>query len=122
MSDELTSSSSLTIVPLVLLWLPTANVSWLVGVQLLAGTCWAAYELAVALLLFEVAGDRERGNVVGVYNLGIAIATVAGAGCGGLILRALGETTTAYAVVFIASCLLRAAAVPLLLRVRATHD
>ena len=108
--------------PLVLLWLPTANVSWLVGVQLLAGTCWAAYELAVALLLFEVAGDRERGNVVGVYNLGIAIATVAGAGCGGLILRALGETTTAYAVVFIASCLLRAAAVPLLLRVRATHD
>lgn len=114
--------SSLTIVPLSLLWLPTANVSWLVGVQLLAGTCWAAYELAVALLLFEVAGDRERGNVVGVYNLGIAIATVAGAGCGGFILHALGETTTAYAAVFIASCLLRAAAVPLLLRVRATHD
>jgi len=116
-SRRLLRYSSLAIVPLSLLWLPTADVGWLVGVQLLAGTCWAAYELAVALLLFEVAGDRERGNLIGVYNLGIAIATVGGAACGGLILRTLGESREAYAAVFCASCLMRAAAAPLLLRI-----
>ena len=110
--------SSLAIVPLSLLWLPSGAVGWLVAVQLLAGTCWAAYELSVTLLLFEVAGDRERGNVIALYNLGLALATVAGAACGGLVLRHFGETREAYAAVFAASCLARAAAVPLLLRIR----
>jgi MFS family permease len=110
--------SSLAIVPLSLLWLPSAEVGWLVAVQLLAGTCWAAYELSVALLLFEVAGDRDRGNVIAIYNLGLALATVAGAACGGFLLRHFGETREAYAAVFAASCLARAAAVPLLLRIR----
>jgi len=105
-------------VPLSLLWLPSGAVGWLVAVQLLAGTCWAAYELSVTLLLFEVAGDRERGNVIALYNLGLALATVAGAACGGLVLRHFGETREAYAAVFAASCLARAAAVPLLLRIR----
>jgi MFS family permease len=106
------------IVPLSLLWLPSSNVAWLVCVQLLAGTCWAAYELAIGLLLFEVAGDQKRGNVVGIYNLGIAVATVAGAGCGGLLLRWLGEDRMAYAAVFAASAIMRMLAVPLLLRLR----
>ncbi len=109
--------AGLAIVPLSLLWLPSHDVGWLVCVQLLAGTCWAAYELAVGLLLFEVGGDRDRGNLLGVYNLGIAIATVAGAACGGLILRWLGEDRFAYSAVFAASCILRALAIPLLLRI-----
>ena len=87
---------------------------WLVMVQLIAGTCWAGYELAVTLLLFEMAGDRDRSGVVSLYTLGIAVATVAGAACGGLLLRSLGETREAYAAVFVASCLVRAAALPLL--------
>ncbi len=111
--------AGLAIVPLSLLWLPSHAVGWLVCVQLLAGTCWAAYELSVGLLLFEIAGDRDRGNLVGVYNLGLAVATVAGAGCGGLLLRWLGEDRTAYAAVFAASAIMRALAVPLLLRIRA---
>jgi MFS family permease len=106
------------VVPLSLLWLPSDAVGWLVCVQLLAGTCWAAYELAVGLLLFEVAGDRDRGNLVGVYTLGIAVATVAGAACGGLLLRWLGEDRLAYAAVFAASAITRALAIPLLLRLR----
>lgn len=110
--------ASLAIVPLALLWLPSTHVAYLAGVQVLAGTCWAAYELAVTVLFFEALGDRERTGVVTVYNLGIAVATVAGAACGGLLLRALGETRDAYAVVFAVSCLLRLAAVPLLRRVR----
>jgi MFS family permease len=109
--------ASFAVVPLSLLWLPSTDVRWLVVVQLIAGTCWAGYELAVTLLLFEMAGDRDRSGVVSLYTLGIAVATVAGAACGGLLLRSLGETREAYAAVFVASCLVRAAALPLLARV-----
>jgi MFS family permease len=110
--------AGLSITPLALLWLPSDNVPYLVGVQVVAGTCWAAYELAVALLLFEAVGNQERTGVVTVYNLGLAVAMVAGAACGGALLRWWGETSTAYAAVFIVSSLLRLAALPLLRHVR----
>jgi MFS family permease len=109
--------ASLAVVPLSLLWLPSVDVRWLVVVQFIAGTCWAAYELAVTLLLFELVGDRDRSGVISVYTLGVAVATVAGAACGGLLLRWLGENREAYAAVFVGSCLLRAATLPLLARV-----
>jgi MFS family permease len=61
---------------------------------------------------------RERTGVLTAYNLGLAIATVAGAAAGGVVLRSLGEDRTAYATVFTISSLLRLAAIPLLRRVR----
>lgn len=105
--------ASLAIAPLSLLWLPSSAVGWLVGVQLVAGSCWAAYELSVALLFFDLAEDRDRANVVTVYNLGLAVATVAGAACGGAVLEWLGEGREAYAAVFAGSCLIRTAALVL---------
>jgi MFS family permease len=72
------------------------------------------------LLFFEAVNARERSGVVTVYNLGIAVATVAGAACGGLLLRALGETWEAYVTVFVVSCIARLAAIPILYRVRNT--
>jgi MFS family permease len=108
--------SSLAIVPLALLWLPGRHVAYLCCVQVAAGACWAGYELAVMLVFFEQFDQRERTGVVTVYNLGIAVATVAGAACGGLLLRSLGETWQAYAVVFAVSCVARAAAIPILSR------
>jgi MFS family permease len=110
--------SCFAIAPLALLWLPSADVPYLVGVQVLAGTCWAAYELAVALLFFDAVGDRERTGVVTVYNVGLALAMVAGATCGGLILRWFGESTTGYVAVFIVSTVVRLASLPLLRHVR----
>lgn len=110
--------ATLAITPLSLLWLPSTHVGWLVVVQVLAGCCWAGYELAVSLLLLEAIGADERIAVVTTYNLGLALATVGGAACGGLLLWWLGEDRTAYAAVFAVSCLLRAAALPLLRRVR----
>lgn len=110
--------ASLAIVPLALLWLPSGHVAYLACVQVVAGACWAAYELAVTLLFFDAVGERERTGVVTVYNLGIAVATVAGAACGGLLLRLLGETWEAYATVFVVSCLARLAVIPILYRVR----
>ncbi|MEI7781592.1 MAG: MFS transporter, partial [Planctomycetota bacterium] len=108
---------SLSIIPLALFWLPSANIGYLVGVQLVAGACWASYELAVTLLFFDAVSHRERTGVVTVYNLGLAIATLAGAGAGGLLLRSLGEDRTAYFTVFAVSSLLRLATIPLLRRV-----
>ena len=106
------------ITPLSLLWLPSASVWYLVAVQVVAGCCWATYELAVSLLLFEAVEDRERTGLVTIYNLGLAIATVGGATCGGMLLRACGENRWAYAWVFVVSCLLRLATLPLLRWVR----
>lgn len=113
-SVRLLGWACLAIMPLTLLWLPCAEIGYLIGVQIVAGSCWAAYELAVALLFFDIVDDRDRTGVITVYNLGLAIATVAGAACGGLLLRALGEDRRAYAAVFVVSCLLRLATLPLL--------
>ena len=107
----------LAIAPLTLFWLVSANIPYLVGVQVVAGASWAAYELAVVLLFFETASHRERTGVVTAYNLGHAVAWVSGAACGGLLLRTLGEDRSAYYAVFGVSALLRVAAIPLLLRV-----
>lgn len=106
--------ATVAIAPLSLLWLVSDSVPYLVGVQVVAGTCWAAYELAVALLLFEAVGDRERTRVVTVYNLGLAVATVSGAACGAILLRHFGENRAAYFAVFAMSALLRVVALPLL--------
>ena len=117
-SVRLLGWACLAIMPLTLLWLPFAEIGYLIGVQIVAGSCWAAYELAVALLFFDIVDDRDRTGVITVYNLGLAIATVAGAACGGLLLRALGEDRRAYAAVFVVSCLLRLATLPLLRRLQ----
>jgi MFS family permease len=111
-------AGGLSVIPLTLLWLPSANVAYLAGVQVLAGCCWACWELAVALLFFDAVPHRDRTGVITVYNLGLAIATVAGAAAGGMLLRALGEDSRAYIMVFAVSSLLRLATVPLLRRVR----
>jgi len=110
--------ASTAITPLSLLWLVSDQVANQIGVQVLARGCWAAYELAVSLLLFEAIGDRERAGVVSVYGLAVAVATVAGAGCGGVLLRALGEDRDAYFALFIASSLVRLFALPLARDVR----
>jgi MFS family permease len=110
--------ATVAITPLSLLWLPSVNLGYLVTVQVIAGGCWAAYELAVSLLFFEAVDDRERTATVTIYNVGLAVATVAGGCCGGLLLRWLGSGHAAYAAVFIGSSMIRLAALPLLLRLR----
>ena len=72
----------------------------------------------MSLLFFEAMTDHERTAAVTIYNLGLAVATVAGAACGGAVLRWYGGDVQAYAAVFIGSSLLRIAALPLLLRLR----
>jgi MFS family permease len=110
-----------SVVPLSLLWLVSADLGWLVGVQIVAGVCWAAYELAMTLLFFDAVSNRDRAAVVSAHTFGTAIATVAGAAAGGAVLRALGEDQTAYFAVFAISAALRGLTLPLLLRLRSSR-
>lgn len=117
-SVRLLRIGGMTVVPLAALWLLSAEVAFLVGVQVVAGICWASYELAAALLFFDAVQHRQRTGVVTIHNLGLSIATLAGAATGGALLRWLGEDQAAYFVIFAASSLLRVATLPLLFRVR----
>lgn len=122
-SVGLLSVGGLSLLPLSLLWLVSPSPAWLVTVQIVAGVCWAAYELAVCLLFFDEVEEADRAAVTSAYTFGLACATVAGASAGGLLLASLGEDRTAYLAVFAGSSLLRLATVPLLMvfRGRSRH-
>jgi len=111
---RLLTLAAIATVPLPLLWIPWSHPVYLVGVQLLAGGCWAAYELGICLVFFDAISHQERAGVVSAYNVGLATATVAGSGAGGLLLDGLGEGFAAYASLFTVSSLLRLAVVMLL--------
>jgi predicted MFS family arabinose efflux permease len=113
---QLLRIGGLSIVPLSAFWILSSNISYLLIVQTIAGACWAAYELAVCLLFFDAVTHKERTATVTSYNLGLAIATVAGATTGGMLLRWLGEDRSAYFALFGVSAVLRLVTVPLLYR------
>jgi len=108
---------TLGIVPLPALWLFSPSVPWLVAVNVASGFAWAAYELAMFLLVFDTLENHERTPVLTAFNVANAVATVGGAVLGGLLLRQAG----AFGLVFAASSVARLAVVPLLLRVHAAR-
>lgn len=109
----------LGVIPLAGLWLVSQSFVYLTFLQLVSGACWAAYELAMFLLLFDTIAERHRVSVLTAYNFANSTATVAGSLLGGLLLVLLGQTYTAYLAVFGISSLLRAGTVALLARVPA---
>lgn len=117
-SVRLLQIGGITIIPLSALWLLSSQVAFLVGVQVVAGICWASYELAAALLFFDAVQHRQRTGVVTIHNLGLSIATLSGAALGGAVLKWSGESQAAYFTIFAISSLLRVATLPLLFRVR----
>lgn len=117
-SVRLMRIGGIAIIPLSALWLVSSQVAFLVGVQVVAGICWASYELAAALLFFDAVQHRQRTGVVTIHNLGLSIATLGGAAMGGAVLKWLGEDQTAYFTIFAISSLLRVATLPLLVRLR----
>ena len=117
-SVRLLQIGGMAIIPLSALWLVSADVGFLVGVQVVAGIAWASYELAAALLFLDAVQHRQRTGVVTIHNLGLSIATLGGAAAGGAVLKWLGENQTAYLTIFVVSSLLRILTLPLLRRVR----
>ena len=107
----------LGIVPVAGLWLVSNSLPWLLAVQALSGTVWAAYELATFLLLFDSIPEDERTGVLTVYNLANSTALVGGALAGGAVLKALGASESAYLMLFAGSSVLRLFATLLLARI-----
>jgi MFS family permease len=107
------------IVPLSSLWVISDWYPYLLAVQVVAGTSWAAWELATFLLFFETIRAEERTSVLTLFNLASAIAMAAGAVVGGTILHRIGTVQSSYWILFLISSGLRLATLPLLLRIPA---
>ncbi len=105
------------IVPMAGLWAVSSAVPYLVGVQLLGGVAWAAYELATFLMLFETIAEEERTSMLTIYNVGHALATVTGSAAGAVLLHLAGEDRAAYLLLFLLSTGGRLLILPLLWRV-----
>ena len=101
-------------------WVISANYSWLLILQLLAGAAWAAYELALVLLFFEAIDESERTSLLTLYNVANSAALAGGSLIGAAILKWVGVSVTGYLCVFGVSTILRALALLLLRRVPPT--
>lgn len=102
------------IVPLASLWIVSQNFYWLIAVQILSGTMWAAYELGFFLLFFEALPIERRTRMLTYYNLANTSAWCAGALIGAWLLKSNGVGETGYYVLFGISSLGRLAALGLL--------
>ncbi|MGQ0634695.1 MAG: MFS transporter [Planctomycetaceae bacterium] len=97
------------IIPVSGLWLYADTFLQLVLVQFIAGTVWAAYELAMFLLFFETVKREERTGILTVFNLANAVALVVGALAGGGLLKLCDSSREAYLLLFGLSSFARAA-------------
>lgn len=108
-----------SIVPLASLWTLSESFAWVMCVQILSGTLWAAYELGFFLMFFESLPAARRARMLTLYNLANTGAWCAGSLVGGAILSALGPSLHAYWTIFALSSIGRLAALVLLFRVDA---
>lgn len=113
-SNRLLWLGGVAITPVSALWLVSGSFYWLAAVQFIAGFAWAAYELAMVLVLFESIPRHQRTSMLTLYNVGNAAAMVGGSLIGALILKLLGEAASTYLILFALSSIARAAALPLL--------
>ncbi|HEX4149504.1 MAG TPA: MFS transporter, partial [Pirellulales bacterium] len=109
------------IVPMAAAWLVSDHFVYLVGLQLVVGVVWAAYELSTFLLFFEAIAEDERTSVLTIFNFANALATVLGSLAGGAALVYFGKYQVVYLTLFALSSLARFAALGLLWRVPAAE-
>jgi MFS family permease len=107
----------LGIIPVSGLWVVSDSFWFLIGVQVIAGTTWAAYELAMFLLFFESIRAEERTSVLTTFNFANSLATCVGSLLGGLLLATLGKTQHTYLLLFGLSSVARLGTVVALFRV-----
>lgn len=98
-------------------WAASSRFEWLLVAQALAGAAFAAWELASFLLLFHATDLRERTSLLTWFHLSNSVATLAGSLVGAAVL-ARGSGAGAFLAVFLASGVLRVAALVLVARAR----
>ena len=109
----------IAIVPLASLWTLGQSFAWVMCVQILSGTFWAAYELGFFLMFFEAMPVPQRARMLTMYNLANTCAWCAGSLIGAAVLSAMGPSLTSYWTLFALSSCGRLAALSLLFRVDA---
>ncbi len=107
----------ISIVPLASLWTLGQTFAWVMCVQILSGTFWAAYELGFFLMFFESMPVAQRARMLTIYNLANTCAWCVGSIIGGTVLGCLGPSMTSYWTIFAMSSSGRLMALLLLLRV-----
>jgi len=111
---QLMAVGGLGIAPLPLLW-PALPVPYIFLLQLVAGTCWAAFELAVLLSFLDVSDDPERTSLLATYHFLNTVVVAAASLSGAALLASLGQSRTAYLTLFSISAVARLISVALLL-------
>ena len=91
------------IVPLPLLWLVSHHFLYLLVLQLLAGSAWAALEFATLLFFFEGIAESRRASVLAAYNLASAAAIALGALLGSQLFTVLDPSPAVYGWLFAVS-------------------
>lgn len=109
----------IAIVPLAWLWTVSQTFAWVMCVQVLSGTFWAAYELGFFLMFFEAMPVPQRARMLTLYNLANTCAWCAGSLIGGAVLAMMGPSLSTYWTLFTLSSCGRFAALALLFRVDA---
>lgn len=107
----------LGIVPVAGLWSLSTRYEYLLAVEVLAGTSWAAYELGSFLLFFEAVRREERISVLTTFNLANALALGLGSALGVLFFHVLGTGPEAYRTLFQVSSAARVLTLVLLFRI-----
>ncbi len=105
------------IIPLPLCWLVSDNFAYLLLIQICSGIAWATVELGTLLVFFEGLEREIRTSVLTLFNVANSAAMASGALLGGVLFHAMGEGTSAYYALFVASSLARLISLPLLRRV-----
>jgi MFS family permease len=108
--------ASIGIIPLPAMWLVSDSFLYLIGVQVLAGAVWAAFDLATLLLFFKTIPSEKRVGVLTAFNLANAAAIAAGSAIGGILLSVFASGRDAYLALFLLSTATRAIALVFLVR------
>lgn len=106
----------ISIIPMASLWTLSESFAWVMCVQILSGTFWAAYELGFFLMFFESIPVAQRARMLTVYNLANTCAWCVGSLIGGAVLATLGPSLSSYWTIFAMSSCGRLAALMLLFR------
>lgn len=93
------------VIPLSMGWVFSTNYHWLLALQVFSGAAWGAYELALMLLFFETIPERDRTNILTVYNVANSLALVLGSTLGAAVLKWGAVSQESYLWVFgISTC------------------
>ncbi len=112
----------IAIIPMSLIWLMGSNFWWLLAAQMVTGAVWAMFEMGQQLLNYDMLQQSERTSLLTKFLMAQEVARTSGSLLGGKVLDALQASSAGYVWVFWLSTAARAAAVLLLLRLRASDE